>query len=83
MQDTLSFKTVMFLRIILVCMSKPCLKACIRLTVLIHSFQVTVPSGCWVLFQEPFSQVVPYVRRATEGNPNVKNDVIFDEGRLV
>lgn len=42
---------------------------------------VTVPSGCWVLFQEPFSQVVPYVRRATEGNPNVKNDVIFDEGR--
>lgn len=78
MQDTLSFKTVMFLRIILVC-----IKACIRLTVLIHSFQVTVPSGCWVLFQEPFSQVVPYVRRATEGNPNVKNDVIFDEGRLV
>lgn len=24
-----------------------------------------------------------YVRRVTEGNFNVKNDVIFDEGRLV
>lgn len=26
---------------------------------------------------------MPYVRSAKERNPNVKNDVIFDEGRLV